>query len=141
MKVFLKGKITQRHNCITKHFGQLLSTNWMANGFRKLKFLIMVTKYPYKKMCNIIFFWKIWVSYSGLVKKIILHIFKKKDLWPQKIWKLHLHSLHVFSLQVVFLMDFLGYCSILPLFFWQWVHGLHAHVFKMQLFHYPWNMK
>ncbi len=35
-------------------------------------------------------------------------------LWPQKIWKLHLCSLHAFSLQVIFPMDFLNYCSLLP---------------------------
>ncbi len=32
-KVFLKGKTTQCHNCITKCLNQILSTNWMGKWF------------------------------------------------------------------------------------------------------------
>jgi hypothetical protein len=106
LKVFFKGKITQGHNCITKHFSQLLSTNWMGKWF--LEAQISSNGYKkslQKKMCNIIFFWKFWVSYNGFVKKVILHIFFGKDIWPQKNLKLHLHSLHVFSLHVHFFLN------------------------------------
>jgi hypothetical protein len=36
-------------------------------------------------MCNIIFSWKIWVSYNGFVKKIILHIFIKGSMAPKNL--------------------------------------------------------